>query len=104
MPRVARQDGRILGEGAGCIGQKKSEIAVRARILTITGRKSDASISFVRTFETCEHADVPLTQRQRFVSARSTNSSPCPLRTAFSANNPKPFTCSRVIVGGIESS
>jgi hypothetical protein len=43
-------------------------------------------------------------QRNRFTRARSIISSPRPLRTAFAMNKPKPFACSKLIVGGIESS
>src|ERR1700681_3785735 len=42
--------------------------------------------------------------RNRLIFARSTISSPRPLSTALSVNRLKPFTCSAVIVGGMESS
>ena len=49
-------------------------------------------------------ASVWASQRRRLTFARSMISSPRPLRTAFIMNRLKPFACSRVIVGGIESS
>jgi hypothetical protein len=46
-------------------------------------------------------AECSATYRKRLTSARSTISSPRPLRTAFNAKRLKPFICSKVIVGGI---
>src|ERR1700739_1310008 len=45
-----------------------------------------------------------LAYRMRFTFARSIISSPYPLRTALRAKRPKPFACSKVMVGGITRS
>src|SRR6266550_4573047 len=45
-----------------------------------------------------------LFQRNRLIFARSTISSPRPLRTALRVKRVKPFICARLIVGGMESS
>ena len=43
-------------------------------------------------------------QRRRLTLARSMSSSPRPLRTALSMNKLKPLACSKLTVGGMESS
>ena len=66
------------------------------------GLVSTAAICKVSFLVRCSTFGV--SQRKRLTFAKSTISSPRPLRTAFIMKRLKPFACSKVIVGGIESS